>query len=360
MRARRLILPVLLAAAACRGVPPPPAAPRVPALREVTSWVCQLQGLDRPGAVDRLARARAELAVIEPMVTVKGREGFPIRPVVTQIRVTPPEGFDRRLCLAYVNVGQAETYRTYWHDDWRAPTADAPGEPAFLLRPDPDGWAGNHVVAYWDPAWRAVMFGEATSLVDRAVAGGFDGVFLDWVLGYADDAVRAAAAREGVDPAAEMAALIRDLRNHARRTAPGFLVVAQNAAPLLRAAPWLADHVDGVTQESLSFHGSARAAWDDPAAADAPTPATGDWSTATLLDQLAGVAALGIPVFTLDYASTPENVERAERTSREHGFVPFVSRTPLDRLPDRVVRDGSEQFPPPATPRSADSMEADE
>lgn len=319
----RALLPLLLALAACR---PLADDARARPLAAVRSWAIQLQGLDRKGAVDRLDAADADLLVIDPTRTVRGLEGFDAKGTVARLRA-------RKVVLAYVNVGQAEDYRTYWDASWRAPAEGARGTPGYLVTVDPDGWKGNYPVAYWDPRWQARLWGSADALVDAAIADGFDGAYLDWVLGYEEPAVVAAARADGVDPARAMADLVRDLRAYARARRPGFVVVAQNAAGLAARVPDVLRHVDAVSQESLSFGGGAGAPWDDPAAGDAPTPATGDWSTESLLAALARARAAGVPVLTLDYALDPGNAALARERSRSHGFVPFVSRAPLDRLP---------------------------
>jgi cysteinyl-tRNA synthetase len=299
---------------------------RVDDLGYVRSWAIQLQGLERPGSVDRLGAARVDMIVIEATRTVRGLEDFPTRTVVKRLK-------RRKLCLAYVNVGQAEDYRTYWGPDWEAPGEKRPGSPDFILTVDPDGWEGNYPVAYWEPRWRTVLWGSPGALVDQAVADGFDGVYLDWILGYEEPAVVAAAERDGVDPARAMAELVRELRRYARRLRPGFLVVASNGAGLVDRVPEFVGWVDGISQESLSFGGRAGAEWDDPGAGDVATPATGDWSTQTLAASLSRVRARGVPVFTLDYAVSEANARAAIERSAALGFVPAVSRAPLDRLP---------------------------
>lgn len=317
-------LGLLLCLAACRPAADEPAGP--PLLR-VRSWAIQLQGLNQEGAIERLLESRYDLLVLEPTRSVRGAESFDARGMVARLESAG------KLCLAYVNVGQAEDYRTYWRDYWQAPAADARGSPDYLVTVDPDGWEGNYPVAFWDPRWKAVLWGSPQALVDQAIADGFDGAYLDWVLGYEEPAVAAAAAEQGVDPARAMAELVRDLREYARRRRPGFLVVAQNAAGLAARVPDLARWVDGLGQECVSFRGTAGAAWDDPESGDIAIPATGDWSTETLSRQVAAARAKGLPVFTIDYAHRADHAELARARSRALGCVPFVSRAPLDRLP---------------------------
>lgn len=304
-------------------------------LGQVRSWVYQLQGLERPGAVDRLVRAPVDLFVLEPTDTVRGSEEFPIRGVVKRLHAR--HGDTRRaLCLAYVNVGQAEDYRTYWQEAWRPAGAAETARKGFVLCPDPEGWEGNYPVAYWDPAWPPILFGSPDALVDRVLQQGFDGVYLDWVLGFADPFVAATAEREGIDPARAMADLVRALREYARRTDPDFLVVLQNPGDLIDRVPAVVTWVDGIAQEGLVFQGAATSDWDAPKAGGRRRPEDDYWSTPALARLLQRYRDRGLPVLTVDYAQAREDIATALKVSRSFGFVPCASRTPLDRLPEHV------------------------
>ncbi|MEZ5963026.1 MAG: endo alpha-1,4 polygalactosaminidase [Planctomycetota bacterium] len=289
------------------------------------SWAIQLQGLELPGADAALVAASVDMLVIEPTRTVRGMEAFATRALVRRITASPGESGGRKLCLAYVNVGQAEDYRTYWQPTWRAPSRDAAGAPDFLLALDPDGWPGNYPVAFWTPAWRRV----AGELIEAAAADGFDGAYLDWVLGYQEPAVVEAARRQGVDPVAAMVDLLLELRGRARAVHAGFVLVAQNAAELVALDPRFSSAVDGVSQEDLSFRGEAGAGWDDAAAGDI---ATSEDDAALLADRLRACRQRGLCVFTLDYARLPQHVDVARHRARAVGAVPCVSRVALDRL----------------------------
>ena len=270
-----------------------------------------------------LAESTCDMLVIDPVRSVRGRESFPTRDVLEKIAAS-------RISLAYVNVGQAESYRTYWRPHWKAPTKDAPGSPEYLLTVDPDGWSGNYPVAYWDVRWRAVLWGAPDAPVDQAIADGFDGVYLDWILGFEEATVAAAADRAGVDPAAAMVELVAELRRYARSRDPGFLIVAQNCSELAERVPALLDVIDGAAQESLSYGGRADAKWGAPGAGDQPTDRLLSEAQARRLEAF---RRRGLPVFTLDYAIDPAHVERARAASRKLGFIPFVSQSPLDRIP---------------------------
>jgi cysteinyl-tRNA synthetase len=316
---RAVVALLLLLPAACA------ASPKT--LADARSWGIQLQGFERPGAMERLVASDLDLLVLDRVTTQKGREAFPMRSSVARIRAS------KKLCVAYVNVGQAEDYRTYWSAGWRAPDADGPGEPGFLLATDPEGWAGNYPVAYWDPRWEPVVW----RLVFGAIEEGFDGVMLDWVAGWSDPLVAAAAREAGIEPARAMARLIERLAARARRAHPGFVFLLNDGAELIEKVPGLARSVDGVVQESVLFTGEATDDWSNPKSADVPIPKTGDWSTETHVRRLGALRAKGLVVLMLEYAGRPENRAAANALARRHGFLPFTSRTPLDRLPDRSI-----------------------
>ncbi|MHA1734707.1 MAG: endo alpha-1,4 polygalactosaminidase [Promethearchaeota archaeon] len=77
-----------------------------------------------------------------------------------------------RLVVCYASIGEAEDYRYYWQDSWKA------NPPAWLAAENPN-WPGNYKVRYWNPGWQAVVFGSSGAYIDRAIAAGFDGVYLD-------------------------------------------------------------------------------------------------------------------------------------------------------------------------------------
>jgi len=305
----------------------------VPVLAPVTTWAIQLQGFDAATAATRLAQANVDMLVIEAMRSQRGEDEFPMRDVVQRVQQSRGSALPGKRCLAYLNVGQAEDYRRYWTESWRAPTATTVGEPTFLLGLDPDGWRGNFPVAYWRPEWRRCLWGHPDAPLDQILADGFDGIYADWVLGFLDPGVRAAAAADGVDPAAAMVQLLADLRSYARAQHPLFVVVAQNALALVEQRPELIGAVDAFAQEDLSFRGLASATWNDAGAGDIPAAPAGESTASDVGERLRALRARGLPVFTLDYALQPDNVAVAIARSRALGLVPCVSRTPLDRLP---------------------------
>lgn len=81
-----------------------------------------------------------------------------------------PEGLVRelvargRVVVAYVNVGFAEEWRSYWSEAVGAGVVHGVSE-----------YEGEYFVEYWSPWWRGLVLG----MVDRALEKGFSGVYLD-------------------------------------------------------------------------------------------------------------------------------------------------------------------------------------
>lgn len=159
-------------------------------LAGVQTWMYQLQGMTTSAQIDALDAQPYDMLVIEANNTVKGLENFNTVDMVAQLR-TKPDGSARKV-LAYIDIGEAEDFRTYWTSSWKAPTANGPGTPDFIIKADPDGWAGDYPVAFWDPRWQALWLGP-NGAVAQLAREGFDGVYLDWVEAYAEPSVAAAA-----------------------------------------------------------------------------------------------------------------------------------------------------------------------
>lgn len=303
-------------------------AQRPMTIGEVRTFMYQLQRIEEPAALRQLAESEYDLLVIEPTVTVRGQEDFDIRAAVARLRAGKPG----RIVLAYLNPGQAESYRTYWKADWKAPTHTARGHPDFILQADPDGWDDNYNVAYWDPRWQAVFATDPQSEVRTAMTAGFDGVYLDWIGAYAEERIADEARRAGVDPARAMVDFLLLIRKTAREMNPNALVVQQNAVYLLDEDPRLTQAIDALGVEDTWFGGKANANWGSPAGGDIPNRCKGESSTAALLAQYAKYRAARKPVFTIDYCLKPANAARVYEEAARHNLIPLVTQVSLDHL----------------------------
>ena len=315
--------------ACCEAVDEP--APPAGKLASVKSWAVQLQGYSAKGAVQRLESSTHDMLVLDPPVLNIPPVGLDTAALVTKLKASSGGSGRGKVVLAYLNMGQAEAWRYYWTSSWKAPTKTGPGSPDFILAADPDGWVDNYMVSYWDPRWRQLLFEGKDSMLGRVVAAGFDGIYMDWVEAYDTGPVKAAARTRGKDAIQEMVRLIRDVRARAQKLAGGaFIMVAQNGASLARKTTGYLELIDAVSQEHLFYKGEADRAWDHPRACDI---AMGASDTAYYSKDLARFLGAGKPVFNIEYACAAAKIKDARQRSAALGYITFVTRTPLDRLP---------------------------
>jgi polysaccharide biosynthesis protein PelA len=258
-------------------------------LAGVRTWVVYY------GAAPEAARdlARFDVVVLDP-------HGHPPLPLVK---------VHGSLVLTYVSLGEVNTQ----HPEF----AVIAGEP-WVLAANPS-WPDARGLDVGAPAYERWLLDR---VVPAALAGPVNGLFLD----TADSALE----RERAEPrryAGAGQALERVLRELKRRN-PRTLLLINGGLPL---AERLAGVVDGVALESVWTD------YDFKAKAYRVRPAEEAESRAALLGR---VAAMGLPVFTLEYAAPDGGPGPAEliRRARARGFVPYVSTIGLDRVSTHTLR----------------------
>jgi cysteinyl-tRNA synthetase len=272
----------------------PSANPRRP-WRAIHNWTYWLDG----PKLARIHDSAFELAVIDPSADGTTRRSF----TPAQLAELREGGCARRV-VAYLNIGQAESYRSYWRREWRV------GAPNWLAVADPD-WPGDFFVRYWAPEWQAIV--EAA--LDRIVDAGFDGVYLDRI----DSCFESYAA--GHERA--MVEFVLALAVRARARAPlgdDFGVIAQNAEELLPRHADYAACLTGLAREETYVR-----------ATDEPTGPAERAATERLLDLARQTTRAGL-VLTVDYADRPELVRLCYERASELGYVPYVTDVDLNRL----------------------------
>jgi polysaccharide biosynthesis protein PelA len=287
---RRLLAAVLALALGGASAPASGVAAAFPVrtLAGVRTWVVYY------GAAPEAARdlARFDVVVLDP-------HGHPPLPLVKR---------HGSLVLTYVSVGEVNTH----HPEYAA----IAGEP-WVLAANPS-WPDARGLDVRAPGYEQWLLDR---VVPAALAGPVNGLFLD----TADSAL----ALERAEPrryAGAARALERMLVELKRRN-PRMLLVLNGGVAL---AERLADVVDGVALESVwtdyDFKAKAyRLRRTDEAEA-----------RVALLER---VAALGLPVFTLEYAAvdgTPGPAELIHR-ARARGFVPYVSTIGLDQVSTQTL-----------------------
>ena len=282
--------------------PAPAGNERVEQLQGVRRWVYQLQNVNPPD----LAAGGFDLAVTD--YATNDGEPWSVEEVgIMQSR--------KLLVLAYLSIGEAESYRPYWDPGWDAEGDGLPdpAAPGWLLEQNPD-WEGNYRVRYWDPDWQAIVL----DYLDSIVAAGFDGAYLDIV-----DAYEMWEERERAGAAAEMAGFVEKLADHARARVPGFLIFPQNAPGILgaldpaTASSYLAA-VDGIGAEDSFYYGDE----------EEDNPYEPQTETIGYLDRFVEAGKL---VLAVDYLTEPGKVSRFYEEARAREYIPYAGVRSLDR-----------------------------
>jgi cysteinyl-tRNA synthetase, unknown class len=294
-RRRALLVGLLVLAGASMPSPSPDgvvsAAPAV--IRrwaDVHNWT---YWLDKPN-LSQIGASAFELAVIDYSFDRTAAGEF----TAAQIDDLRSGQCSRRV-LAYVSIGQAENYRFYWQPDWGT------GNPSWIGEVDPDR-PTHFAIDFANPAWRQII----ESYLDRIIAQGFDGVYLDRIDSYTDTPTG------GQD----MLELVGGLATYARARSPlreDFGVFVQNEAQF---ATGLGAVLTGIGREATYF-----------APVDQPTSSAERNAAQSALDVIRQ-GSRGHLVLTVDFASQPGTVAEAYRLPREKGYVPYVTDIAFDRM----------------------------
>lgn len=317
-------------------------------LEDVTHWFYYLDVNTDEATLQVIEESDYDMIVIDFIPSEAYNTDYPMAEVIERWHTAKHP----KLVIAYIDVGQAESFRAYWEDEWEI------GSPEWILGDDPDGWEENYPVAYWYDEYQEIWLGE-DGAIQAILDAGFDGIYLDWVEAYDDSMVIEFAEDEGVDPIEEMIWWVGDLGDYARAQNPDFIVIAQNAAELAEYDDYV-ESIDAIAQEQIWFDGGA----DNVPPGDCPLPETEalldsdeyeeslspacynqylEFPDSTLhvssewyLEQLLLAQSKGLLIFTIDYAVEEENIDWVYVTSRGYGFIPFVSNRWLNQFLDSV------------------------
>ena len=353
-------------------------------LTGVTSWGYQLQNVD-PAVI---AKSPYDLVVID--YSRDGADEHRFRPEeVAQMQRKAPGG--RRLVLAYLSIGEAEDYRIYWNGAWVEPDleekaakaheaarekleselekAEARNDeraveridkelekladkvsqiprrlnsetaPPWLAEENED-WRSNFFVKYWEKGWQDLIFGNPQALLDKILAAGFDGVYLDRVDAIYQFEDERPAARE------DMVDFVVRLVEYARARNPAFLVVPQNGEELLRIPTYLGV-IDAIAKEDLFYGtvsepaGKVRGKAKSKAAAGRPQKQKMGQLTNTAkevktsVQLLEDASAAGLPVLVVEYLDERKAqglIADAKRKISNAGYVGYFGVRDLDQL----------------------------
>lgn len=277
-------------------------------LAAARSWGYQLQNLN-------LKRAEASpFDVIVVDYAKDGSDESALKPAEVEQLKSKPDG-TRRVVLAYVSIGEAESYRSYWQKGWKR------DKPAWLLGENPE-WEENYAVCFWEPEWQQLFCGTSSAYIDRIIAQGFDGIYLD-KCDVVDDLRQhfkaAAKSRKNLD--GDMVAFVQRISTYTKSKRPGFHIVMQNAEQLLEHAE-LRRAIDAVAKEELLF------GLDRPEKANTRDEVT---ESRDLLDLM---KRDGKPVFVVEYLDNQAKISDAAERIKSLGYVLYIA--PKDRELDHL------------------------
>jgi cysteinyl-tRNA synthetase len=286
-----------------------------PAIADARSWGYQLQ----EALPDRIA-AGLDVLIVDFANGAASGEALSAGDV--QRYRQRPDG-SQRIVLAYLSVGEAESYRYYWQSHWRAVP------PHWLAKENKD-WKRNYHVRFWEPGWQRLIVHPRTTMLDqildrgmaarkpyldRILEAGFDGVYMDRVDAYYEWE------KERSTAEADMIAFVTAISTYAKSRKSGFMVVPQNAEELLNH-PNYRRQIDAIAKEDLLFGVGGQ---------EVENPARDAARSIQLLNK---ARAENRPVFVVEYLADPEKRRRAQQRMAEQGFVLHFASRALDQPPE--------------------------
>jgi hypothetical protein len=246
------------------------------------------------GAAPEAARelARFDVVVLDP-------HGHPPLPLVKR---------HGSLVLAYVSLGEINTQ----HPEFAALAREP-----WVLAANPT-WPDARGLDVTAPAYEGWLLDR---VVPAALAGPVNGLFLD----TADSALE----RERAEPRRYEGAgrALERVLTELKRRNPRALLLLNGGLPLAERLP---EVIDGVALESIWTD------YDFKQKTYRLRPAAEAEARAALLGPL---TALGLPVFTIEYAAADGGPVAADliRRSRARGFVPYLATIGLDQVSTRTL-----------------------
>ncbi len=272
--------------------------------KNAKTWAFQLKNLD-PAQQAKLAASPYDVLVIDSEDYPGGVERPLTREEIDRMKLKPDGS--RRLVIAYFSVGEAESYRYYWKQEWTKK------KPSWVGKENKE-WKENFLVKYWEPTWQNLIYGTPGAFADRVIAQGFDGFYIDRADAYyyfGDNA----------DVRQKMRDFIVKLTNYMRSKKPDVGILVQNAEELLDNKAYV-DAIDGIAKEDLLYGITHR---EEANKSD-------DVSESTAL--LKGAQKAGKKIFVIEYLTKPTFIADAKRRLDDLGFVMYTGPRGLGEMVD--------------------------
>jgi cysteinyl-tRNA synthetase, unknown class len=276
-------------------------------------YVLQAEKLgDRAEAIAKLTASGRDWLVLDASFDGSA-DGAWTTPELAQIRAGKPG----RKIVSYLSIGEAETYRPYWKKAWDAQKDGKPdaGAPEWLRAVNP-AWSGNYRVSYWDPQWQALILPE----VQRLMAVGFDGLYLDIVDGFEffeqsgkkfiDDRENPATKQSY---RRDMVAWVQTVATTARKARPEALIIPQNGYQLLHFT---------------DFAATISACGVEDVFSDGGKPQDEEHTDAVI----AAIRASGRPALTIDYPKSSAQSDTVRKRAHAAGLTFLITNRALSQL----------------------------
>ena len=265
----------------------------------INDWGYQLQNID----IEEIRATKFDLLVLDYSSNGEASGEF-TRNDLTALK---DGSGSSKLIIAYLSVGEAEDYRYYWQEDWKS------GSPEWLDEENPN-WSGNYKVKYWYVEWQNIIFGSQDSYLDKIIAAGFDGVYLDII-----DAYQYYEERGYSNARDDMINFVIAISDYAHKTKGmnDFGIFAQNAEELVENENYL-DALTGIGREEVYF--------------EATNEKTSVQHRDAIEKYLDMVIAANKLVLTVDYCTKQECIDEAYTLAEAKGYIPYCTTVDLDSL----------------------------
>jgi len=282
-------------------------------------------------SVQDLTDAAVDWLILEP--TVDGTQATAF--TAAEIEQIKTQGPCPKKILAYLSVGEAESYRDYFDPNWLDVNGDPDPNtaPPWLGPTNPD-WEGNYKVRYWMPDWQHLIVGTDTgphtSPYDAIIDQGFDGVYLDIIDAFEFWSSPAGGnERTRSQARTEMINFVKEIARHAQvvRGRPMFMVFPQGGVAIIR------DDNENLDQESNDYFAAIDGVGREDVWYDELHHQNAG-ETAYTLDQLREYQSRGKTVLVTDYVIRAGNQSAGANNTRAadfishavgEGFVPYAA-----------------------------------
>ncbi len=224
--------------------------------------------------------------------------------------------------FAYISIGEAESYRSYWKSDWSQ-------TPPVWLGPENPQWPGNFKVRFWYPEWQNIVFDYIKDIYSQ----GFDGIYCDII-----DAYYYWKTEHPEEPKADslMIQFIVNIRSLvATLGTRAFYIIPQNGESILHEENITNDlrknffnAIDAIGVEDVFFHGTLEEN-------NLYNPEISRFSNLQeFLDN-------NKPVLSIEYLTKKSLIDEYVPHAHDKGYVPYCNVRKLDTLFDGILAENS-------------------